>query len=361
MRLLSLIVLCLSLSSTGCTTNKATGRTQLDFGMDQQQEISLGSEAAPVFLKDNGGEIPSPAILAYIRDIGARLAAQSERPDLPWEFHCLDSSQINAFALPGGKVFFSRGLLAKLPNEAAVAAVMGHEVGHVTAKHINERMAQGTLLSGVLTAVGAAGQVSDSQWLQVLGAGGQVGGSLYLLKFGRDQESEADRLGIRYMANLGYNPVGMMQVMEILKAASGGGGGGFEQILSTHPNPEARYKDAEKLIKKNYPDFNDTGKYSFQEDRFKQVVLANLARLPKPKHTAMAPRPEQAPLAAAAAPDAAPVSIPASSNGTPASPDQPPVSSALAKAIARMHQLGNCACHLPPQAPQAVVDAEDRR
>jgi len=316
MRFIIRLVLSLLLLSVpvGCTTNKATGRSQLIF-MSVEEEIQLGSEAQPVFLKDNGGEIPSPQILAYVRDIGARLAASSERPDLPWEFHVLDSKQINAFALPGGKVFFSRGLLERMSNEAQVAAVMGHEVGHVTAMHIGERMSQAMLTQGLIAGLGVAGEVSDNAWLQVLGAGGQVGGSLYLLKFGRDQESESDRLGMRYMVKNGYNPVGMMEVMQILKDASGGGGAsGIEQMLSTHPDPANRLKDAEKLILKEYPDFQDTSKYTMGHQRFQQVVLANLKRLPPPRHQAMGPAMEK-------------------------------VSPALAKAMERRHEMGQCACH----------------
>ncbi len=315
MRFILSLVLALSLtfSSSGCTTNKATGRSQLIF-MSVEEEIQLGSEAQPVFLQENGGEIPSPQIMAYIRDIGARLAASSERPDLPWEFHVLDSQQINAFALPGGKVFFSRGLLEKMNNEAQVAAVMGHEVGHVTAMHIGERISNAMLTQGIITGIGVAGEATDNQWLTVLGAGGQVGGALYLLKFGRDQESEADRLGIRYMAQNGYNPVGMMEVMEILKAASGGGSGQWA-ILSTHPDPGKRLVDAEKLILKEYPDFADTSKYRMGHDRFQQIVVANLKRLPPPRHQAMGPALEE-------------------------------MSPALARAFIRRHEMGlDCLCH----------------
>jgi predicted Zn-dependent protease len=175
----------------------------------------------------------------------------------------------------------------------------------------------------------------------VLGVGSQIGGSLYLLKFGRDQESEADRLGIRYMADNGWNPVGMMEVMQILKEASGGGAGW--EILSTHPNPEARYNDAEKLIKEQYPDFHDTSKYRMGQDRFQQIVVTNLARLPKPKHGGKAAAAPTVPLKAAGA------------DVTHAK------RSALDRAMARMHELGNCVCHVPAPVPQAVIDAQDRR
>lgn len=284
MRHLIAFLLCAILAAfTGCTTNTATGRNQF-IPISESEELALGLQAAPQFLSQNGGEIPSPAIKQYVRDIGRRLAAVSERPDLPWEFYVLDSKVINAFALPGGKVFFSRGLLEKMTNEAQVVAVMGHEVGHVTAKHIGESMGKQAIATGVLGAVGVATEVSDNQWLKVLGVGAQAGTGLYLLKFGRDQESEADNLGMRYMTRIGSNPVGMMQVMEILKAASGGGGGGIQEFLSTHPDPARRGRDAQAIILKQYPDYQDFNKYKFNEDQFRNVVVANLAKLPPPRH-----------------------------------------------------------------------------
>ncbi len=265
-----------------CATNPATGRKQLNV-LSTQEEINLGSQAAPQFIQSNGGEIPSEPIRRYVSDMGHKLAALCERPDLPWEFHVLDSSVINAFALPGGKVFISRGLLVKLENEAMLAGVLGHEIGHVTGRHINDQMAQRIAVSGLLIGLGVAAQTSDEDWLKVLGVGAGVGGSVYLLKFGRDQETEADRLGVRYMSKLGYNPVGQVQVMEVLRQASGGGRGQPE-ILSTHPLPSTRIDDLNKLIKKHYPNYADPAAYRFGQDAFNTAVLQPLAKLPAPKH-----------------------------------------------------------------------------
>ena len=264
-----------------CSTNRATGKRQLNL-LSPQQEISLGDEAAPQFLQDNGGPIPSEPIQQYVRNIGMELAALSERPNLPWEFHVLDSSVINAFALPGGKVFMSRGLMARLDNEAQLAGVLGHEIGHVTAKHINDQMAQRLAVSGVLAGLGVAAEMTNEQWLQVLGIGAQVGGSVYLLKFGREDEIEADSLGLRYMSRAGYNPVGQLQVMQILKNASAGPGS--LEILSTHPLPDTRIRRIEQIIKKEYPQYEDPGAYQFNFDRYRVQVLEPLAKLPPPKH-----------------------------------------------------------------------------
>lgn len=279
----SLLILLLVITPVaGCHTNDATGRNQLRF-LSWNDEVRLGAEAAPEFLEQGGGELPDAQILGYVRDLGGRLAAESEMPDIEWEFHVLDSQVINAFALPGGKVFMSRGLMQKMTNEAQLAGVLGHEIGHVTARHGNERMSQAMVAQGLLLAVGVAGAVSDEEWMQVLGVGTAVGGQLFLLKYSRSNESEADALGVRYMARLGYNPVGQIQVMEILRAASGGGGG--PEWLSTHPAPDTRIKDLEQLIAKNYPAYNaDPPSYVFREAEFKKNILAPLSQLPPAKH-----------------------------------------------------------------------------
>lgn len=265
---------------SGCATNPATGEKQLQV-LSREEEIQIGEEAAPDFLEQGGGEIPDREVQRYVSDLGARLAAVSERPDLPWAFYTLDSAVINAFALPGGKVFISRGLMEKMDNEAQLAGVLGHEVGHVTAKHINDRMAQALGISIATAAVGIAAQVSEEDWVRVLGAGVGVGGQLFALKFSRGDELQADELGVRYMSQVDYNPVGQLQVMQILKRASGGGG---IEFLQTHPLPSTRIDRLESLIAENYPRADETGAYVFGHDRFEENVLNRLEKLPPAEH-----------------------------------------------------------------------------
>lgn len=273
-------VLCVALGP-GCSINPATGKRQFN-PLSEGREISLGDEAAPKFLKDYGGPIPSPAIRKYVSGLGHRLAAVSERPKLPWEFHVVDSQVINAFALPGGKVFISRGLLAKLENEAMLAGVLGHEIGHVTAQHVGQRLGQALVVQGIATGLGVAGQQTDKDLLRVLGVGAQVGGTAYLLKYGRDHEDQADKLGIRYMTKLDYNPVGQLMVMQVLKRASGGSS--QWEMLSTHPRPKKRLARVRRLIKKKYPGYKTPNRYILNEAPFKAEVLDRLAELPPPKH-----------------------------------------------------------------------------
>ena len=168
------LMLTLGLSLGGpvaCMTSPATGDRVFAF-MDEEQEIRVGEEAEPQFLAEFGGELPSPEVVGYVRSMGQELASVSERTELPWTFHVLNSPVINAFALPGGKVFISRGLLEKMDNAAQLAGVLGHEVGHVTDLHMPQRMAQQMGVGIAATALGVAGEASDSDYLKVLGVGG---------------------------------------------------------------------------------------------------------------------------------------------------------------------------------------------
>jgi len=224
----------------GCQMNEATGRRQLVL-MPLEQEVSLGAQAMAELTSQYGGEVPETVASGYLDEIGQTLYPLTEayNPELPWEFTLLDSDVINAFALPGGKVFVSRGLAVRLGDEAQLAGVVGHEIGHVTARHGNERISQSMIAQFGIEIVSAWAGGAESNWVSegvpmVVGYGGQG----YLLKFGRDQELEADSLGMRYMASAGYDPAALLDVMTVLQQASGGGN--TPEILSTHPHPESR-------------------------------------------------------------------------------------------------------------------------
>ncbi len=276
------VATCLVAALAGCAVNPATGRRQLNF-LGTQQEIALGVEAAPNFQQSYGGPIPSAQVNQYVTDLGHRLADVSERPDLPWEFHAVDSAVVNAFALPGGKVFISRALLEKMDSEAQLAGVLGHEVGHVAAQHIGQRMSQSMLIQGALSVgLSVATRSSNAAWLDILGKGTEFGASTYLLKFGRDHESEADALGLRYMSRLGYNPAAQLKVMEVLNEAAKGPRP--PEFLSTHPYPETRIKRIHKLLAEEYADHGEPGRYTEGQDTYKAEVLDRLSLLPPAQH-----------------------------------------------------------------------------
>jgi predicted Zn-dependent protease len=268
---------------TGCSVNPATGQRQLN-AISTSQEISMGAEAAPQFTQSYGGEVPSATVRNYVTEMGGKLVNVCERPDLPWEFTIVDSSVLNAFALPGGKVFLSRGLAEKLTNEAQLAGVIGHEIGHVTAQHIGQQMTRAMIIQGIGVGLAVAGDQTDNQTLKVLGVGATAGGTVYMLKFGRDQESQADELGVRYMTKVGYNPMGQVQVMQVLKEASGGNS--QMEILSTHPLPQTRIDRLNTLISQQFPAAlnSNNDMYKFNASSYQSRMLNVLRTLPPAKH-----------------------------------------------------------------------------
>ena len=259
--------------AAGCETNPATGDSQF-IAVSSEELTKMGEEAKPEMIKEYGGEVRSPELRRYIEQVGNRLArhVEGEYKNTRWEFITLDSDVINAFALPGGKVFMSRGLLQELKNEAGVAGVLGHEIGHVTGKHIDERISQSMVVEGLASVGGAvAGSEGLAQIIPtVIGGVGQG----YLLKFGRDQESQADELGLKYMTRAGYDPMGMADVMKVLIAASEGN----EQweILSTHPNPKNRLEAIMQQIEKEYAHTQNNPEYRKFDNRFERGALPYL-------------------------------------------------------------------------------------
>ncbi len=191
----------------GCATNPVTGSSDFVL-MSEQQEIALGRQSHPQILKESP-EYTNAQLAAYVQRVGAKLAAHSHRSNLIYRFTLLDSPDVNAFALPGGYIYITRGLLAYLNSEAELAAVLGHEIGHVTARHsVRQQSAStatglfGAVLAGV-TGVSAAGDVAN------------IAGTALVRGYGREHELEADRLGAEYLARSGYDPQAMLRVIHV--------------------------------------------------------------------------------------------------------------------------------------------------
>ncbi|MDP1661757.1 MAG: M48 family metalloprotease [Phycisphaerales bacterium] len=270
-------------SLSGCTTNAATGRTQFA-AYSRADEIALGTSAMPSMVAEYGGAVSSAPLRAYVSDIGNRLAAKTEadNPTLPWEFTLLDSAEINAFAMPGGKVFVARGLVEKMTNEAQLAGVIGHEIGHVTARHISEQIGKQTGVQIGAAVLGAAVTAAAGERHPETGAAAgvaiAVGGQLVTLKFSRDQETEADHLGLRYMSRLNYNPAAMDQVMAILEEAMGSGR--QPELLATHPDPASRRVNIAREVRTTYASTQNNPKFVLNEERFRTQFLNPLKALP---------------------------------------------------------------------------------
>ncbi len=262
----------------GCSNNPTTGRSQFNM-LSRSQEIAIGEEAKGQITNEYGGRVNSVKAQGYLSEIGAKLASFSEgdNPSLPWEFILLDSDVVNAFALPGGKTFITKALVEKLSDEAELAFIMGHEIGHVTARHQNEQISRQMGTSVILAGIGVAAGQSDNQIVQqavptiVGGAGG-----LYLLSYGRNQEHEADKLGMRYMVRAGYNPVAARDAMGVLKALAAGGDRPPE-FLSTHPHPESRIGEINAKLKGQYAAQVADSSFKRYESRYQANMLEPLA------------------------------------------------------------------------------------
>ena len=271
-RLALALMFALLLSGLGaCSVNPATGRTQLILFSPQELKAA-GERAAPEVTREHGGEVNSPQLRAYVRTVGQRVTARIEpeyRRSLDWSFTVVDAGTVNAFSLPGGKVFVTRGLLERVSDEAHLAAVLGHEIGHVTARHVDERLSQATLAELGLSYVGDAG---DSQLVVLLVSMAAEG---TLLAFSREQELEADALGMRYMVAAGYDPKAMLGLLEILIDASTGPRP--PELLSTHPAPRTRRRAAQRLLDGHYRHTQGNPHFATHRDRFEREARPYLS------------------------------------------------------------------------------------
>ncbi|WP_321394951.1 M48 family metalloprotease [Emcibacter sp.] len=240
------------LGLAGCTTlNPATGKSEFTPFMSPAKEASLGAEAHPSVLKEHGGVYDDPNIGGYVATIGGRLAAVSEMPDTQFTFTVLDSPIVNAFALPGGYIYVTRGILALFNSEAEMASVLGHEIGHVTARHTAKRYNQ-QVFAGILGA--GVGVLAGSQEVADMVS---YGSQLYLLSYSRDQEYQSDSLGVRYTSRAGIDPYGATRMLDSLKAehdladliANRTGQERTPEFFSTHPNTEDRAQRALELAR----------------------------------------------------------------------------------------------------------------
>jgi len=253
-----LVILAIFIMIFGCATNPVTGKSQFML-LSEEQEIQMGKEIYPNAMweaEGGGGEYRDEKLKGYLKGIVLNIHRVSHRPNLPVDFAIQNSSVPNAWAIPG-HVVITRGLLAGLENEGEFVFVMGHEMGHVAARHSASQMSLGILQQTVLTGAGIALAGSDYSDLALMA--GSIGGSLLLLKYSRDDELEADRLGVQYMTKLGYDPKNAISAHmnlerisnEYLKSLNKGTSqrSFFEELLSTHPRTSVRIDEIHNLIR----------------------------------------------------------------------------------------------------------------
>jgi predicted Zn-dependent protease len=258
----------LALAVYACAVNPVTGRSELALvSFTPEEEIALGAEAYGPAVQQQGGFYRDGGLEAYVQGVGMRLARVSHRPNLNYRYRVLNSSVPNAFALPGGFIVINRGLLVGLKSEAEMAAVLGHETGHVTAKHslagYQRALATNVLLAGISVGLGSRAGVMELSGITA---------SLVNNGFSREQEREADWLGIDYMVKAGYNPEGAVRLQEYFFSELEGGRNPMflEGILRTHPVSKERLANARAYIAKRYPNTVKNPNFTFNETIFLQ-------------------------------------------------------------------------------------------
>jgi len=233
--------------------NPVTDENQ-HISLTPRQEIALGLQAAPEMAAQHGGLHPDRQMQALVDKVGKRLVAQSGAGQTPYafDFYVLaDEQTINAFALPGGQIFITAGLVNRLRTEGEVAGVLGHEIGHVVARHGAEHLAKAKLTQGLTGAAVIAAHDPDNPTSRYTAAFAAVIGQLVNMRFGRKDELESDRLGVRFTAEAGYDPRAMIGVMEVL--AEAGKGRQPPEFFSTHPNPDRRVERIQAAIQERFP------------------------------------------------------------------------------------------------------------
>ena len=243
-RPLLLLAVLLLACLTRCAVNPATGKTQLML-VSESDEIKLGRDNDKQIVAEMG-TYEDAELEEYVARIGNALAAESERPDLDWTFRVMDDGTVNAFALPGGYIYVTRGILGYLNSEAELASVLGHEIGHVTARHSASQMSKAQLAN--IGLVGAS--VLTPEYAQAFGGLAQASLGMLFLKHSRADETQADDLGLRYVRRSDYDPRPMPEVFDMLRRVSKEAGGQrVPEWQSTHPDPEDREKQIKSKIK----------------------------------------------------------------------------------------------------------------
>ncbi len=229
------------ISALACATNPATGKKDLVL-VSEAQEVEMGASADRQ-VTQSMGLYDDEDLASYVSDTGLRLARKAERPNLPWKVQVIDSPVVNAFAIPGGYVYLTRGILAYMNSEAAMVGILGHEIGHITARHSVQQISRAQL-AGIGLGVGSIVVPDVRPFGDLL----QTGVGLLFLKFSRDDERESDTLGVRYSLAAGYDPTEMAAFFGVLDRMGERSGNDVPGWLSTHPDPEDREEHILQLV-----------------------------------------------------------------------------------------------------------------
>jgi predicted Zn-dependent protease len=252
-----------------CSTNPATGQRQFNL-VPESQEIAIGQQSHPEIIRQFGIYDEKPELNALVERVGRRLAAASERPNLPWTFTVLDTPMVNAMALPGGYIYITRGMLERINSEDELAGVLGHEIAHVTARHSAQQISRQQLAQfGML--LGAV--VAGPEVLQQYGQIAEIGLGMLFQRYSRAHETQADLLGTGYMAEAHYNPIGAERMLMTLQRLDKNPASGLDRYFMSHPDPGKRVKDVRQKVAELGGMMSATGSAYEQPNRNEYVRL----------------------------------------------------------------------------------------
>jgi predicted Zn-dependent protease len=237
----------------GCATNPVTGESQLML-LSERDEIAIDRQYAPHQFSGDYGPVQDQSLNSYIDQTGKKMTALSHRPSMPYSFRAVNATYANAYAFPGGSIACTRGILLALDNEAELAALLGHEIGHVNARHTAEQMSKGMLVQATLGGLAAVATTQGALLGDMVSGLGNISGGVLLAKYSRDNERQADELGMEYMYRSDYNTGGMVGLMNVLRGLSKNRPGAIELMFATHPMSDERYQTALLRSETKYPD-----------------------------------------------------------------------------------------------------------
>jgi predicted Zn-dependent protease len=238
------LALVLVLFTAACSTNPATGRRELSL-VSESQEIAMGQQAHRQVIQQFGTYDEKPELNRRVDEIGKRLAARSERPNLPWHFTVLDSPMVNAMALPGGYIYITRGMLERINSDDELGGVLGHEIAHVTARHAAQQITRSQLAQfGMVLGAVIAGPQAVEQYGQLA----QLGIGLLFQRYSRSQETQADLFGTDYLARARFNPTGAERMLMTLVRLDKNPASGLERYFQSHPDPAKRVRDVRRKV-----------------------------------------------------------------------------------------------------------------
>lgn len=244
----------------GCAANPVTGEKQLML-VSKDQEIQMDKQISPHQFSTDYGPLQDKALNQYIDNLGQTMARKSHRTDMPYSFRGVNATYVNAYAFPGGSIAVTRGILLELDNEAELAALLGHELGHVNARHSAEQMSKSNLAQ---LAVGVGSVVAGTRSRaagQLVASLGMIGAGALLASYGRDDEREADALGMEYMVRSGYGSDGFVGLMGMLKDMSKHKPNAIEMMFATHPMSDERYNTAVRMAQTDYKAYKNRPLY----------------------------------------------------------------------------------------------------